>query len=116
MPFFPSALITRLRGDFRQLPPDLSASLLMLTALVIFTLTGVMIRAESKPDYRDGVVHGYQVEIDHAARRWTGGLYDEQRRLWLATPAHRPETQASFKSGDWNHLRRQDHHLTIARC
>lgn len=67
--------------------------------------TGVMIRAESKPDYRDGVVHGYQVEIDHAARRWTGGLYDEQRRLWLATPAHRPETQASFKSGDWNHLR-----------
>ncbi|MGQ3046898.1 MAG: 3-keto-disaccharide hydrolase [Niveispirillum sp.] len=53
--------------------------------------TGVMIRAESKPDYRNGVVHGYQVEIDHAARRWTGGLYDEQRRLWLATPAHRPE-------------------------
>ncbi|MFV3128442.1 3-keto-disaccharide hydrolase [Niveispirillum sp. KHB5.9] len=67
--------------------------------------TGIMIRSESKPDYRDGVVHGYQVEIDHAARRWTGGIYDEQRRLWLATPAHRPDTQASFKSGDWNHIR-----------
>lgn len=67
--------------------------------------SGLMIRAQSKPEYRSGVVHGYQVEIDNTERRWTAGLYDEQRRLWLATPAHRPDTQASFKSGGWNHLR-----------
>jgi len=48
VPLSPPALIERLRGDFRQLPPDLSASLLMLTALVIFTLTGVMIRAAAQ--------------------------------------------------------------------
>ncbi|MFV3076154.1 3-keto-disaccharide hydrolase [Niveispirillum fermenti] len=67
--------------------------------------TGVMIRSESRPDYRDGVVHGYQVEIDPSDRRWTGGIYDEERRLWLASPAHRPETQATFRPGGWNHLR-----------
>lgn len=67
--------------------------------------TGMMIRAESRPDYRDGVVHGYQVEVDPSARRWTGGIYDEQRRLWLASPAHRPETMESFRVSDWNRLR-----------
>lgn len=67
--------------------------------------TGMMIRALSRPDYRDGVVHGYQVEVDPSARRWTGGLYDEQRRLWLASPAHRPETMESFRARDWNRLR-----------
>ncbi|MBP7340565.1 DUF1080 domain-containing protein [Niveispirillum sp.] len=67
--------------------------------------TGIMIRSEAKPDYRDGVVHGYQVEIDPSARRWTGGIYDEQRRLWLDPPSDRPATLAAFRSGDWNHLR-----------
>lgn len=67
--------------------------------------TGVMIRSESRPEYRNGVVHGYQVEIDPSARRWTGGIYDEERRLWLASPAHRPETQATFRPAGWNHLR-----------
>lgn len=67
--------------------------------------TGMMIRSESRPDYRNGVVHGYQVEIDPSDRRWTGGIYDEERRLWLNSPAHRPDTLAAFRSGDWNHLR-----------
>lgn len=67
--------------------------------------TGMMIRSESRADYRDGVVHGYQVEIDPSDRRWTGGIYDEERRLWLNSPAHRPDTLAAFRSGDWNHLR-----------
>lgn len=67
--------------------------------------TGMMIRSESRPDYRDGVVHGYQVEIDPSGRRWTGGIYDEERRLWLNSPAHRPDTLASFRASDWNHLR-----------
>ncbi len=47
--------------------------------------SGVQIRSESKPDYKKGVVHGYQVEIgDYTAERnWTGGIYDESRRGWL---------------------------------
>lgn len=48
------------------------------------TNTGVMFRALSSPGYRDGVVHGYQMELDETMRRWSGGIYDEQRRGWLA--------------------------------
>ena len=35
---------------------------------------GVQIRSLSKPDYRDGRVHGYQVELDASARAWSGGI------------------------------------------
>ncbi|MGZ8542000.1 MAG: 3-keto-disaccharide hydrolase, partial [Chitinophagaceae bacterium] len=47
--------------------------------------SGIQIRSLSKPDYMDGRVHGYQVEIDPATRAWSGGLYDEARRGWLYT-------------------------------
>lgn len=67
--------------------------------------TGVMIRAESRADYRVGVVHGYQVEIDPSARAWTGGIYDEQRRLWLAPPTGLPDTASPYRPGDWNQIR-----------
>ncbi|MBI3482638.1 MAG: DUF1080 domain-containing protein, partial [Bacteroidetes bacterium] len=42
--------------------------------------SGVQIRSESKPDYQNGRVHGYQIEIDPSNRMWTGGIYDEARR------------------------------------
>ncbi len=38
---------------------------------------GVQIRSNSMPDYKDGRVHGYQVEIDPSDRGWSGGIYDE---------------------------------------
>jgi len=37
------------------------------------TNSGVMFRAQSKPDYQDGRVHGYQMEMDPSKRKWTGG-------------------------------------------
>ena len=67
--------------------------------------SGIQIRSNSIPDYRNGVVHGYQVEIDPTDRAWTGGLYDESRRGWLAPEDTSPEAKAAFKQGDWNHLR-----------
>jgi hypothetical protein len=67
--------------------------------------SGVMVRAERRPDYRDGVVFGYQVEIDSSARAWSGGIYDEQRREWLNTLAGNPQARAAFKVGEWNHFR-----------
>jgi hypothetical protein len=67
--------------------------------------SGVQIRSLSRPDYRDGVVHGYQVEIDPSERAWSGGLYDEQRRGWLANPANDPPAQKAFKVGEWNRYR-----------
>lgn len=67
--------------------------------------SGVQVRSESRPDYRGGVVHGYQVEIDPSPRAWTGGIYDEGRRGWLAPLDGNPAAQAAFKQGEWNHLR-----------
>jgi hypothetical protein len=67
--------------------------------------SGVMVRGQSRPDYRDGVVHGYQAEIDPSARGWSAGLYDEQRRLWLYTLGRNEPARAAFRSGDWNHYR-----------
>ena len=42
--------------------------------------SGVQFRSESKPEYKNGRVHGYQYEIDPSKRGWTGGIYDEGRR------------------------------------
>ena len=42
--------------------------------------SGVQIRSNSLPDYKNGQVHGYQVEIDPSSRAWSGGIYDEGRR------------------------------------
>lgn len=67
--------------------------------------SGVMIRGQSRPDYRGGVVHGYQAEIDPTVRQWSGGLYDEQRRQWLYTLARNDAARSAFRSGDWNRYR-----------
>ena len=67
--------------------------------------SGVMIRGQSRPDYRNGVVHGYQAEIDPTKRAWSGGLYDEQRRQWLYTLGRNDAARRTFRSGDWNHYR-----------
>lgn len=67
--------------------------------------SGVMIRGQSRPDYRNGVVHGYQVEIDPSRRGWSGGIYDEQRRQWLYTLGRNDAARQAFRSGDWNTYR-----------
>ncbi len=53
-----------------------------------------------------GRVHGYQAEVDHRPeRRWSGGLYEEGRRLWLnPIPSNSPASLA-FKFGEWNRYR-----------
>lgn len=67
--------------------------------------SGVQIRSESRPDYQDGRVHGYQVELDPSSRAWSGGIYDEARRGWLYTLDKNPEGQKALKVGEWNHYR-----------
>jgi hypothetical protein len=67
--------------------------------------SGVQVRSESKPDYRNGVVHGYQIEIDPSERAWSGGIYDEQRRGWLASAKDDPAARKAFKVGEWNRYR-----------
>lgn len=68
--------------------------------------SGVQIRSLSDPAYRGGVVHGYQVEIDASERGWSGGIYDEQRRGWLAGPPRDPAARHNlFRPGEWNRYR-----------
>jgi len=67
--------------------------------------SGVQIRSESRADYQDGRVHGYQVEMDPSARAWSGGIYDEARRGWLYTLDKNPAGQKALKVGEWNHYR-----------
>lgn len=66
--------------------------------------SGVQIRSESKPDYQNGRVHGYQVEI--AVGGFSGGIYDESRRnKFLNADKPSPEIQALLKENQWNHYR-----------
>jgi len=67
--------------------------------------SGVQIRSESRADYQNGRVHGYQVEMDPSARAWSGGIYDEARRGWLYTLENNPAGQKALKVGEWNHYR-----------
>ncbi|MDX2304445.1 MAG: DUF1080 domain-containing protein [Microscillaceae bacterium] len=64
--------------------------------------TGVQIRSLSKEDYQNGRVHGYQVEIDPSERAFSGGLYDEARRLWLYPLSRNPKARKAFKKDEWN--------------
>ena len=65
--------------------------------------SGIQIRSESLPDYNNGRVHGYQVEIDPSKRAWSGGIYDEARRGWLYPLELNPRAKKAFKNGEWNH-------------
>ena len=67
--------------------------------------SGIQFRSLSKPDYQNGRVHGYQMEVDPTSRGWSGGIYDEGRRDWLYVPNFNPEGKKAFKMGDWNKYR-----------
>jgi hypothetical protein len=67
--------------------------------------SGVQFRSESRPDYQDGRVHGYQAELDPSDRAWSGGIYDEARRGWLYPLDKNPAGQKALKNNDWNHYR-----------
>lgn len=67
--------------------------------------SGIQFRSESKADYNNGRVHGYQMEIDPSARAWTGGIYDEARRGWLYPLEYNPAGKKAYKPGEWNHAR-----------
>ncbi len=91
--------------------------------------SGIQFRSKTDQNYKNGIVHGYQVEIDPAQnkmykgnppnqhgngelvppgtepRSWTGGIYDEKRRGWLFNLSENEEARKAFKPGEWNHLR-----------
>lgn len=67
--------------------------------------SGVQFRSLSKPDFKNGRVHGYQYEIDPSKRGWSGGIYDEARRDWLYPLDLNPGAKTAFKQNQWNKAR-----------
>ena len=67
--------------------------------------SGIQVRSESTPEYNNGRVHGYQIEIDPSDRAWSGGIYDEARRGWLYPLIYNPGAGRAFKHNQWNHYR-----------
>jgi hypothetical protein len=67
--------------------------------------SGIQFRSESKPEYKEGRVHGYQMEIDPSPRAWTGGIYDESRRDWLYPLEFNPAGKLAYRKGAWNSCR-----------
>lgn len=67
--------------------------------------SGIQFRSESKPEYLNGRVHGYQYEIDPSSRAWTGGIFDESRRNWLYPMEYNPIAKKAFKQNEWNAVR-----------
>ena len=67
--------------------------------------SGVQIRSNSFPDYNNGQVHGYQVEIDPSDRAWSAGIYDEGRRAWLNNLLLDENARKAIKLDDWNQFR-----------
>lgn len=64
--------------------------------------SGVQIRSNSLPDFYNGLVHGYQVEIDLDTTARSGGIYDEGRRGWVHDLSDNPAAKKAFKLVDWN--------------
>lgn len=79
--------------------------------------SGFMFRSQMAPNR----VWGYQAEVDTADRKWSGGLYDEGRRMWFISPnrdqaatpqerdasiaAFRARAGEAFRQGQWNNYR-----------
>ncbi len=69
--------------------------------------SGVQIRSNTRTE-ADGktYVFGWQMEIDPSPRAWTGGIYDERRRMWISFPNYHEAGKKAYKgSGTWNKFR-----------
>lgn len=60
--------------------------------------SGIQIRSRVE----DGTIAGLQIEVDPTERRWSGGVYDERGRGWLAPLKDDPAAMAAFRPGEWN--------------
>ncbi len=80
--------------------------ILELDYLVDSTMnSGIQIRSASIPEYQNGRVHGYQVEIDPSGRAWSAGIYEEAKRGWLVPLTNNERAQGAFRQNKWNHYR-----------
>ena len=66
---------------------------------------GIQFRSNSDPDYWEGLVYGYQAEVDPSKRGWSAGIFDETRRGWLYPGSFNPKARSAFKANEWNRYR-----------
>lgn len=64
--------------------------------------SGVLFRAAQRNG--DGRAYGYQYELDASERAWSGGIYDEARRGWLASLEENQAAREAIKLDDWNEV------------
>jgi hypothetical protein len=71
------------------------------------TNSGIQTRSHYNPagNKGAGMVYGRQVEIDPAPRAWTGGIYDEARRLWLYPLELNISAKSLYKAEQFNHYK-----------
>ena len=74
--------------------------------------SGIQFRTLSYPDYNNGRVHGYQMEVDPKPQQWSGAIYEEGgNRGWIYTgeqlsPAAKRAFKRDQKNGfQWNKYR-----------
>ncbi|MFO7825858.1 MAG: family 16 glycoside hydrolase [Cyclobacterium sp.] len=74
--------------------------------------SGVQFRSQSYPEYKNGRVHGYQMEVDPKPQQWSGAIYEEGAdRGWIYPPEKMNQAaKTSFKRDNkdgyqWNHYR-----------
>lgn len=66
--------------------------------------SGVQIRSRSIPEWKNGQVHGPQVEI--ATNGSAGFVYGEGLDTgWLLPPVDEPKIREAFRKGEWNRYR-----------
>jgi hypothetical protein len=65
--------------------------------------SGVQFR--SKQRTTTGDVYGYQMEIDHSPRSWTGGIQEEGHRSWLYPLSLNEKAKSAYKLNQWNTFR-----------
>ena len=81
--------------------------ILELDAKIGNTNSGVQTRShyDAAGNQGKGLVFGRQVEFDPTERKWSGGIYDEARRMWLYPLELNPEAKDAFKVGEYNHIK-----------
>lgn len=64
--------------------------------------SGIQFRSHLRPT---GEVYGYQMEIDHSARAWSGGIQEEGHRSWLYPLTLNKKALNAYKVNKWNTYR-----------
>lgn len=66
--------------------------------------SGIMVRSHYDGSGK-GKVYGRQVEIDPSQRKWSAGIYDEQRRGWIYPLTLNTSAQNAFIPDEFNHIK-----------